>query len=147
MEQNAIHKRRAARRLAMQALYSWQFNDEDPGALIDSFKGDEEYIRVDKDYFRDLVSGVISAKEELDVSIGKHVSRSAEQLDQVEQAVLRIATFELMHRHETPFKVVVSEAVSLAKKFGAQDGYKFVNGVLDKMSTELRAFEASADKD
>ena len=143
MEQQSIHKRRAARRLAMQALYSWQLNGEDVGALIDSFKGDEEYIRVDKQYFHDLVSGVIKHQQELDEHIEKTVSRTGEQLDQVENAVLRLAAFELMHRHETPYKVVVSEAVSLAKKFGAQDGFKFVNGVLDKLSTELRAFETS----
>lgn len=143
MEQQSIHKRRAARRLAMQALYSWQINGEDTGALIDSFKGDEEYIRVDKQYFQELVSGVIKHQEELDTSIEKYVSRTGEQLDQVENAVLRMAAFELMHRHETPYKVVVSEAVSLTKKFGAQDGFKFVNGVLDKLSAELRAFETS----
>ncbi len=145
MEQQSIHKRRAARRLAMQALYSWHFNDENPGALIDSFKGDEEYVRVDKTYFKDLVSGVIKHQQELDDVIEKYVSRASEQLDQVENAVLRLASFELMHHHETPYKVIVSEAVALAKKFGAQDGYKFVNGVLDKLSTELRAFE-TADK-
>jgi len=88
MEQQSIHKRRAARRLAMQALYSWHFNDENPGALIDSFKGDEEYVRVDKTYFKDLVSGVINHQQELDEVIGKYVSRTAEQLDQVENAVL-----------------------------------------------------------
>ncbi len=145
MEQQTIHKRRAARRLAMQALYSWQLNDEDPGALIDSFKGDEEYVRVDKEYFRELVSGVINHKKELDNALEKYVSRSVDQLDEVENAVMRLAAFELMHKHETPYKVIVSEAVSLTKKFGAQDGFKFVNGVLDQLSTELRAFE-TADK-
>jgi len=145
MDQTKIHKRRAARRLAMQALYAWQMNTENAGALCDSFKGDEEYARVDEDYFRELVFGVIDACEDLDKVIGNYVSRDEEQVDQVEQAVLRMAVYELSNRHDIPFKVIVSEGVALTKKFGAQDGYRFINGVLDKMSVELRAFEKSAD--
>ncbi len=129
----------------MQALYAWQMNTENAGALCDSFKGDEEYARVDEDYFRELVFGVIDACEDLDKVIGNYVSRDEEQVDQVEQAVLRMAVYELSNRHDIPFKVIVSEGVALTKKFGAQDGYRFINGVLDKMSVELRAFEKSAD--
>jgi len=145
MDQTKIHKRRAARRLAMQALYAWQMNGESAVAVCDSFKGDEEYARVDHDYFRELVIGVIDDCAGLDKIISNYVARDDEQVDQVEQAVLRMAAFELSNRHDIPFKVVVSEGVALTKKFGAQDGYKFINGVLDKMSAELRTFEKSAD--
>lgn len=145
MDQTIIHKRRAARRLAMQALYAWQMTGDSAGAMVDSFKGDEEYARVDPDYFRELVIGVIDDCVNLDETISTHVSRSDEQLDQVEQAVLRMAAYELINRSDIPFKVVVSEGVALCKKFGAQDGYKFINGVLDKMSAELRAIEKAAD--
>lgn len=145
MDQTIIHKRRAARRLAMQALYAWQMTQDSAAAMVDSFKSDEEYARVDHDYFRELVIGVIDDCAELDETIGNYVSRSDEQLDQVEQAVLRMAAYELRSRHDIPFKVVVSEGVALCKKFGAQDGYKFINSVLDNMSAELRAFEKCVD--
>jgi len=136
--------RSLARRLAMQALYQWQLAGQSSAELLDQFALDEAYGGVDADYFAAVVRGVVDAAAALDRSLGEMIDRPVAQLDPIEHAVLLIGVFELGHRPETPFRVVINEGVELAKKFGATDGHKFVNAVLDRAARSLRAAEHAA---
>jgi N utilization substance protein B len=99
--------------------------------------------RADADYFRELVRGVRDNTAELDAEIGRYADRAVSSIDPVELALLRSGCYELVHRPDVPFRVVITEAVSLARKFGAEDGYKYVNAVLDGVAERTRATEAN----
>lgn len=142
--QSAIHQRQAARRLAMQALYAWQMAGQDLSELLQQFQQDPDYRKTDKDYFATLVRGVITNLDTVDGFLQPQLDRPLERIDPVELSILRLATFELEQQMEVPYKVVLNEAVSLTKKFGAMDAYKYVNGVLDKLAPILRKLELSA---
>ncbi len=135
------HQRHAARKLAMQALYAWSINPLDISELLTQFKQDPDYSRVDELYFAELVKGAIESQTLLDKLVASKTDRPLDQLDPVELAVLRVAILELKEKLETPYKVVINEAISLAKKFGGEDGHKYVNAILDKLIPELRALE------
>ncbi|HHB12554.1 MAG TPA: transcription antitermination factor NusB [Chromatiales bacterium] len=137
------HGRHWARRLALQALYQWDLAHSSPAELLGQFTEDENWPRVDAGYFQELVRGVIAQAAELDAQLVPCLDRPMEEVDPVERAVLRIAAYELRHRLDVPFRVVIEEAVNLAKKFGAEGGYRFVNGVLDRLARRLRPFETS----
>ena len=130
-----------ARKLAMQALYRWQINDAPWQDLVSEFATEEGMDRADGEYFRELVQGVHGAREALDAELAGWMDRSPGLLDPIEHAVLLIGAFELKSRPEVPFRVVINEGVSLAKRFGATDGHKFVNAVLDRAARELRPHE------
>jgi N utilization substance protein B len=130
-----------ARKLAMQALYRWQMNDAPWQDLVSEFATEEGMDRADGEYFRELVQGVHGAREALDAELAAWMDRSPKLLDPIEHAVLLIGAFELKSRPEIPFRVVINEGVSLAKRFGATDGHKFVNAVLDRAARELRPHE------
>lgn len=130
-----------ARKLAMQALYRWQINDAPWQDLVSEFATEEGMDRADGEYFRELVQGVCGAREALDAELAGHMDRSPTMLDPIEHAVLLIGAFELKSRPEIPFRVVINEGVSLAKRFGATDGHKFVNAVLDRAARTLRPHE------
>ena len=130
-----------ARKLAMQALYRWQINDAPWQDVVSEFATEEGMDRADGDYFRDLVQGVCGAREALDAELVGFMDRGANILDPIEHAVLLIGAFELKFRPEIPFRVVINEGVSLAKRFGATDGHKFVNAVLDRAARTLRPHE------
>jgi transcription antitermination protein NusB len=133
--------RSLARKLAMQALYRWQLNQGPWQDLVQEFATEEGMDRADRDYFRELIQGVCQTRESLDISIGTWLDRPPEQLDPIERSVLLIAAYELTARPEVPYKVVIDEGVSLAKRFGATDGHKFVNAVLDRAARALRPHE------
>jgi N utilization substance protein B len=133
--------RALARRLAVQALYRWQLNSAPWQDLVSEFTADADMPRADRDYFRGLVQEAIEQHAALDLALAPFLSRAAEQLDPVEHAVLLIASVELQHRPQVPFRVVIDEAVGLARRFGATDGYKFVNGVLDRAARAWRPGE------
>jgi N utilization substance protein B len=130
-----------ARKLAMQALYRWQINDAPWQDLVSEFATEEGMDRADGEYFRELVQGVHGARETLDAELAGWMDRSPTLLDPIEHAVLLIGAFELKSRPEVPFRVVINEGVSLAKRFGATDGHKFVNAVLDRAARQLRPHE------
>ena len=130
-----------ARKLAMQALYRWQINDAPWQDLVSEFATEEGMDRADGEYFRELVQGVHGARAVLDAELATWMDRSPAILDPIEHALLLIGTFELKSRPEIPFRVVINEGVSLAKRFGATDGHKFVNAVLDRAARELRPHE------
>jgi N utilization substance protein B len=130
-----------ARKLALQALYRWQLNDSPWQDLVQEFGEAEDMTRADADYFRTLVEGVWRGREELDTRLATFTDRAPGLLDPVERAVLLIALYELTARPEVPYRVAINEAVGLAKRFGATDGFKFVNAVLDRAARALRPNE------
>lgn len=137
-------RRGLARRLAMQALYQWLLNAGAPAALLKQFTEQDEGLgRADPEYFALLLNGVVAEAPELTMALVPHLDRPLAQLDPVEHAVLLIGAYELLHQPQVPWKVCVNEAVTLAKGFGAEDGYKFVNGVLDKLARDARPQEAT----
>jgi len=138
------HQRHWARRLALQAIYQWQVGGGETGEILDQFALDENMRRADADYFRELVRGVRDNTAELDAQIGRYADRAVSSIDPVELALLRSGCYELVHRPDVPFRVVITEAVSLARKFGAEDGYKYVNAVLDGVAVRTRTIEAGA---
>ena len=138
--------RRKARRLAVQALYQWQLSENEPKSIELQFEEDNETSKVDMDYFAELLHSIPRTLEELDVLIQPEMTRAINEVDPVERAILRIATYELKYRPDVPYKVVINEAVELAKTFGGTDGHKFVNGVVDKLASSLRAAEVVQQK-
>lgn len=126
-------QRHKARHFALQAVYQWQLTGYSPTEIEKQFLEDQPVQGADLEYFHDLVSGVINNVSELDGIFAPFLSRPLDDLDQVDKALLRVATFELMYRQEVPYRVVINEAIILAKEFAEQDSHKFVNGVLDKV--------------
>jgi transcription antitermination protein NusB len=138
-------RRGLARRLTVQALYQWLVNETPPDSLLKQFREQPEGLgRADGEYFTELLKGVVDQAPELTMAIVPHIDRPLSQLDPVEHAVLLLGAYELTHKIEVPWKVVVNESVNLAKVFGAEEGYKFVNGVLDKLARDARGREIGA---
>lgn len=130
-----------ARMAAVQALYQWRMSDTDIGALILQFAQAGRLDNLDRDYFEALLRGVAYDVGALEAAFDAHLSRPVDQLDPVERAILLLATFELRDRIEIPFAAIINEATNLAKIFGATDGHRFINGVLDATARSLRADE------
>lgn len=130
-----------ARKLAMQALYRLQLNDAPWQDLVQEFSTEEGMDRADDVYFRELVQAIHTERPALDAELAGWMDRSPAQLDPIEHAVLLIGAYELKSRPEVPYRVVINEGVSLAKRFGATDGHKFVNAVLDRAARTLRPHE------
>jgi len=133
--------RSVARKLALQALYRWQLNAAPWQDLVLEFKDAEDMPRADAEYFRTLVQGVWHARAELDRRLASWADREPKFLDPIEHAALLLGLYELSAQPEVPYRVAISEAVGLAKRFGATDGHKFVNAVLDRAARELRPDE------
>lgn len=136
-----VRARSVARRLAMQAIYQAQLNTQPWQDLHQQFMANEDMPRADGEYFRELVQQVCGSREVLDGDLALLVDRPLKDLDPVEHAILLIGLYELKVRNDVPFRVVISEGVGLAKKFGATDGHKYVNAVLDRAAAQLRADE------
>ncbi len=137
--------RRKARHYAMQGLYQWQMAGANLGAIEAEFRTDNDMANVDLDYFHELLHGVPQYLSEVEEVFIPHLQeRSSDELDPVTQALLRLACYEFKYRIDVPYKVVINEAVSLAKKFGAAESHKFINGVLDKAANDIRSIEKRA---
>ncbi len=134
-------KRSQARRCVVQALYQWQVGGDEVAEADFEFLGANDARRVDQAYFRELLDEIRQHGEELDALIAPHVDRPLKEVDPVERAILRLGACELAYHLEVPFRVVINEAVELAKAFGAEHGHRFVNGILDKLASRLRATE------
>jgi N utilization substance protein B len=135
--------RRKARELAVQAIYSWQVSKNPVEQIELSIITSNNMQKVDTDYFLEILRAVVRNSAELDSKIKPYLGRLPEELDPVEKAILRVATYELVERLEVPFKVVINESIELAKSFGAEESHKFVNGVLDKAIKTLRKNDLS----
>ncbi|MHB8454775.1 MAG: transcription antitermination factor NusB [Acidiferrobacterales bacterium] len=137
--------RNKARQAAVQALYQWQMTEQSPDDIESHFINDHELSGIDLEYFHHLVREVPLHWHELDDHLAPHLDRTVEEVDPVERAILRIGAFEFEFHPEIPYKVVLNEAVELAKTFGAEHGHKFVNAVLDKVAAKLRAHEVDLE--
>ena len=133
--------RRRARALAMQGLYQRHFSKTPISDIEAEFMVDNDMSKVDIMYFRDLLRGVYREQAELDKLLEPFLDRPLKEVDPVELAIVRLGAYELKHRIDVPYKVVISEAVALAKKFGATDSHRYINGVLDKVARDLRTVE------
>lgn len=139
--------RRMARHYAMQALYQWQMAGSGINAIEAEFRTDNDMSKVDVEYFHEILHGVPEHLSELEELFAPYlVERSLDELDAITRALLRLATYEFKYRIDVPYKVVINEAVALAKKFGAEDSHKFINGVLDKTAAVVRALEVNAER-
>lgn len=137
--------RRKARHYSMQALYQWQMAGSSINVIEAEFHSDNDMTHVDVEYFRELLHSVPKQYSALMAQFEPYLQdRSLEELDPITKALLLMATYELGQRIDVPYKVVINEAVSLAKKFGATDSHKFINAVLDRLSVQLRAIEVKA---
>lgn len=138
--------RRKARRLAMQALYQWHLSSSPVNQIEAEFITDHDMAKVDQEYFSEVLRGVPSTLTELDGYIESVTDRSVREMTPVELSILRMGAYELVHRIDVPFKVIINEGVELSKLFGASEGHRYVNGVLDKLSQRLRATEVTASR-
>lgn len=143
-EVRARHRRSRARRLAMQGLYQWQLAGQDPKDIYIQYSEDRDFGSADAGYFKELLNQIIADYAALDVTLANYADRDLALLTPVEHAILWIGLFELRDHLEVPFKVVINEAVELSKKFGAEDGYRYVNAVLDRAARDIRNVELSA---
>ncbi len=134
-------KRTKARQLAVQALYQWQIAGQNIPDIIEQFMAENDRGVFEIAYFEDLLRGVLGNLNDIDARLGPVLSRPVEQVDPVERSILRLGVYELIHHPEVPYRVVINESVELAKLFGADQGHRFVNGVLDKLSKTLREVE------
>jgi N utilization substance protein B len=130
--------RKRARELVLQALYQQSMSDEAASEVQAQFLTDNDTNRFDVSYFNEIFLGVMMERSKLDAAISQHTSRPFEQISPIECAILRLSTFEMLHRLDIPYRVVINEALELAKSYGANDGFKFVNGILDKIARETR---------
>ena len=136
--------RHRARELAMQGIYQWRITAADDEKIEKQIQSEKNIGRFDKELFSKILRGALSQHAEMEALILPHLDRPMEELSPVEFAVLLLGAFELSQHLEVPYKVVINEAVELAKTFGGADGHKFVNGVLDKLAPQLRAVEFAA---
>jgi N utilization substance protein B len=139
-----VHARKLARQFAMQALYQWQLTGQSAAELRNQFATAENFESADAAYFTELVNGVTGAAERFAAELAELIDRPVSQLDPIEHALLLIGLYELANRLDVPFRVVISEAVDLTRRFGATDGHKFVNAVLDRAARSRRAAEQAA---
>ncbi|MDO5506266.1 MAG: transcription antitermination factor NusB [Pseudoxanthomonas suwonensis] len=133
--------RARARRRALQAIYAWQVSGGDARDLSAQFAHEQAREQADLEYFEDLLRGVIRHRGALDTALAPFLDRGIEEVDAIERAVLRIASYELQHRLDVPFRVVIDEALRTTKRFGSEHGHTYVNGVLDQAAAQWRAVE------
>lgn len=133
--------RHKARECAMQALYQWQFTKDSPLTIELQFHENYDFKNIDSSYFSELLHGTVQQTSQLDEHIQVTAGRSLQKMNPVELSVLRLAIYELVNRSDIPYKVVINEALRITKKFGAAEGFKFVNGVLDALAKKLRPLE------
>ncbi|OIZ97947.1 N utilization substance protein B [Rickettsiella grylli] len=140
-KKNNFKAKQRARRFAVQAIYQWQLTQETFSVIQTKFLAQEEMKSVDTAYFTLIVQGILNDHELLDRYLQPFIDRPLCQLDWVEWAILRLGTYELLNCSEIPYKVILNEAIELAKMFGATDSYKYVNGILHRIAEKNRAID------
>ena len=143
MEKQSISGKRKARKLALQALYQWLMSGSDLYEIEVQFRAANNMSKIDDGYFCRLLYGIPSHIQEVETSFSPFLDREVESLNPIELTVLRLGSFELLHCPEIPYKVVLNESISLTKEFGSQDGYRYVNGVLNNLAQQVRTLEIS----
>ena len=134
-------QRRKARHFGLQALYQWTLSGASAADIEAEFRVDNDFQHTDGEYFSAVLKGVVGDVDALEALFSPVLDRRLGELDPIERNLLRLGTFELRDRIDVPYKVVISEAVALAKKFGATDSHRYINGVLDKVARDLRTVE------
>lgn len=140
---NLPGKRTWARRCAAQAIYEWQLTGDEPARIASQFLAHQDLGKADLDYFRELVTQIPLHLEAIDAALLPFLDRPIQQVDPVESAILRLGGYELLHHPDITYRIIINEAVELAKLFGAEQGHRFVNGVLDKVARAVRPTESS----
>lgn len=135
-----------SRRLAMQAIYQWQMTGDNITDIKQQFFDDNNMSQLDAGFFSEMVSGVATSISQLDPFLEKNMTRSIESVDPVERSILRLATYEFVHRLDIPYRVVINEAVNIAKEYCEENSHGFVNAVLDKVAKEVRHIEVASAK-
>ena len=136
--------RRRARELAMQGIYQWRLSGADAAQVTQRMQEEKNLGRYDTELFDRLLRGVLAQHAELGAALAPHLDRASDELSPVEFSILLLAAYEMLKQPETPYRVIINEAVELAKTYGGTDGHKFVNGVLDKLAVQARPLEAAA---
>ena len=138
--------RTRSRRRALQAVYAMQLSGVDAKNAIAQFAHEQAHEVADLEYFEDLVRGVGAHCKALDASLQPFLDRGIEEVDAIERAMLRIAAYELQHRPDVPYRVVIDEALKTVKRFGSEHGHTYVNGVLDRAAAQWRAVEVQGSR-
>lgn len=138
-----LRERQKARRMLVQALYSWDMGGASPSQVVAQFTADNDMSKIDRDFFCRVLFGVASELVAVDGAIEPHLNRTHEQLDPISRAVLRLAAYEMLFCVDVPYRVVINEGINLAKTFGPEDAFKFINGVLDCVAAEQRTVEVA----
>lgn len=138
--------RKIAREFTLQGLYAWMVGGADVTLIAANLREDEQFKRADEEYFRTLLYGVLKEEDMLSGRLAPLLDRAIDELSPIERGILLIGAYELLHRPDVPWRVVINEGVELAKKFGGTDGHKYINGVLDKLAQDVRAVEIAAAK-
>jgi len=136
--------RRRARELVLQGLYQWRIGGADEASIEAHMPEMEGYEKADREFFVGTLRGVIGQREKLITQIAAHIDRPFIELSPIEACVLMMGSFELTHHPETPYRVIINEAIELTKAFGGTDGHKYVNGVLDKIAAGIRPDEVAS---
>lgn len=129
--------RRKARELAVRGLYEWFVSRNEPAAIEAELRDSELYPAADEAYLTEVLHGVVGRKEALEALVAPHLDRPSAELSPIEHVILLLAAFELTHKHDVPYRVVINEAIELAKAYGGTDGHKYVNGVVDKLAESV----------
>lgn len=135
--------RSRARRRALQAVYAWQLSGSPMARVLEQFQHEQDMEIADLEYFEDLLRGLEAHLEQVDGALAPHLDRPLEQVDPIERGVLRLAAYELLHRLDVPYRVVINEAIEIAKRFGSEHGHTYINGVLDRGAQQWRTAEAT----
>ena len=138
--------RSRARRRALQAVYAWQLSQSPVEKVLENFRAEQDMEIADLAYFEALVRGVAEHSGQIDSVLARYIDRDVAQVDPIERAVLRIAGYELAYRLDVPYRVVINEAIETTKRFGAEHGHTYVNGVLDRAAAEWRAAEIQGSR-
>lgn len=135
-------QRKRARKMVLQALYQWQLGQASLSQIEAEFRTDNDFSKIDEGYFIEVFRAIPKSISDLDRQFDVLLDRAISEVDPIEICLLRMGTYELMHRVDVPYRVVINEAVELAKQFGGTDGHKYINSVLDKLGPRLRAAES-----
>ena len=136
-------KRRVSRELVLQGLYQWRLTGDTEGVIASQLRETQIFPRADEAFFFFLLSGVLTHVDQLEQTIQPCLDRSLKELSPVEYGILLLSTYELVHFLDIPYRAIINEAIELARIYGGSDGYKYVNGVLDKLAYKLRTIETA----